>query len=94
MSRPPGLPKTGGRKKGTPNRRSRIVIEALTNLGCDPIEELVKVLPSLEPEPKARVLLSLMAFVYPKKSPTDYNFTEEVAWGRISEEDKEAPQES
>ena len=30
--------KTGGRKKGTPNKRTLAVTERLTELGCDPIK--------------------------------------------------------
>lgn len=32
-----GTPKTGGRKKGTPNKRTRSIEEKLEALGCDPI---------------------------------------------------------
>jgi hypothetical protein len=41
--RPPGLPKTGGRTKGTPNRSTVALRERLAELGCDPVEELVKI---------------------------------------------------
>jgi hypothetical protein len=34
--------KTGGRKKGTPNKRTEGVKEVLDNLGCDPIRNLAK----------------------------------------------------
>lgn len=39
--RPPGLPKTGGRVKGTPNRATVALREKLAALGCDPVAELV-----------------------------------------------------
>lgn len=38
-----GLPKTGGRKNGTPNRSTLVLREKLAALGCDPVEELVKI---------------------------------------------------
>jgi hypothetical protein len=41
--RPPGLPKTGGRAKGTPNKSTLALREKLAALGCDPDEELVKI---------------------------------------------------
>ena len=35
--------KTGGRKKGTPNKRTQQVIDILNNLDCNPIEGLVSI---------------------------------------------------
>jgi len=43
MPRPKGLPKTGGRAKGTPNRRSQNIMEKLEALGCDPIAGLAHI---------------------------------------------------
>lgn len=47
--RPPGLPKTGGRTKGTPNRSTLALREKLASLGCDPTDELLR----LARDPKA-----------------------------------------
>ena len=41
MPRPEGLPKTGGRVKGAPNRSTLEVQELLARLDCDPIEGMV-----------------------------------------------------
>ena len=41
MPRPKGLPKTGGRVKGAPNRSTLEVQELLARLDCDPIEGMV-----------------------------------------------------
>lgn len=41
MSRNPGLPKTGGRSAGTPNKRSLEARQRIEELGFDPIEGLV-----------------------------------------------------
>jgi hypothetical protein len=41
--RPIGLPKTGGRKKGTPNKATLTVAEKLEALGCDPIEGMARI---------------------------------------------------
>ncbi len=35
--------KTGGRKKGAPNKRTQSVMEKLEALGCDPIEGMAKI---------------------------------------------------
>ena len=34
--------KTGGRMRGTPNRRTQEIIEKLEELGCDPVEGMAK----------------------------------------------------
>lgn len=39
--RPPGIPKSGGRKAGTPNRRSAEARERVEAMGFDPLEGLV-----------------------------------------------------
>lgn len=35
MGRPKGTPRTGGRKPGTPNRRTLLFSQAMEELGCD-----------------------------------------------------------
>ena len=41
--RPIGLPKTGGRQKGTPNRDTLALTEKLAAISCDPLMELAKI---------------------------------------------------
>jgi len=41
--------KTGGRKKGTPNKKTQEVIERLKELGCDPIEGMAKIAMGVSP---------------------------------------------
>ena len=43
MGRPEGLEKTGGRKSGTPNKKTEEITELLEKLNCDPITNLVKI---------------------------------------------------
>jgi len=43
MPRCKGLPKTGGRAKGTPNRRTQNIVEKLEALGRDPIAVLAHI---------------------------------------------------
>jgi len=83
MSRQPGAPKTGGRKQGTPNRRTGILVEELHCLGFHPAAELVKLIPKLEPEAQARALLSIMGFLYPKKVASGVGFDEQAVLWRI-----------
>lgn len=37
------MAKTGGRQKGTPNRRSKDIADTLKRLGCDPIEGMARI---------------------------------------------------
>lgn len=50
MSRVPGTPKTGGRKKGQPNIRTRELIEILDNAGYCPVARLIAVAEAAEKE--------------------------------------------
>ena len=67
MARPSGLPKTGGRKKGTANRRTGELADQLHALGLDVPSEIMKTLPHLDHDSQAKVLLELMSFLYPKR---------------------------
>jgi hypothetical protein len=68
MPRPSGLPKTGGRKPGTPNKRTEMLSDALACLDCDVPSKLIQLLPQLTPEKQATVLLGLMPYLYPKRT--------------------------
>lgn len=87
MPRPSGLPKTGRRIKGTPNRSTPYLIEMLEELQFDPVRELIQLMPDLSLERRAGVLLELMSFIYPKRKPREsledlgdvsYDFTSEI----------------
>lgn len=71
--RPPGLPKTGGRAKGTPNRATAALKEKLAALGYDPVDELVKI----AQDPKTPVVIKthigegFLPYEYPKRKPED-----------------------
>lgn len=58
MPRLPGTPKTGGRKKGSLNKRSSFRVARTTMVlegkGLNPIEEILKLIPSLEPKEQVR----------------------------------------
>ncbi len=71
MSRTKGSPKTGGRIKGMPNKRTLIFQEALDYLGVDILARLAELLPTLEPAKRADVLLQLMAYQYPKRKAVE-----------------------
>jgi len=39
----PGSPRTGGRKKGTPNKKTQALLDRLEELACDPLELSAKI---------------------------------------------------
>ena len=71
--RPIGLPKTGGRKKGTPNRATLTLKEKLDALGCDPLIELARMgMNDKTPaELRIRCFSEIAPYVYPKRKPID-----------------------
>jgi len=75
MSRPPGLPKTGGRQKGTPNRQTRLLIEELESSGIDPIKILRENIGLLNPADQVKVAVTLLGFLYPRRKASDSDLT-------------------
>lgn len=66
MSRPKGMPKTGGRKKGTRNLSTLVLRKSLERVGFDVVQELHDLYPKLEPETQAKILMSFLPFLFPK----------------------------
>lgn len=63
MPRPIGLPKTGGRKKGTPNKAT----QTLRNQFQDLPQKLLNDLGLIEsPKERAKIYLRIMDFIFPK----------------------------
>lgn len=56
MSRPKGIPKTGGRKAGTPNKVTQDVREWLTQLVEGSREQIERDLQSLDPKDRLQAL--------------------------------------
>lgn len=67
MSKPIGSAKTGGRTKGTQNKKTQHLFEVLDTLKFDAPERLVELLPKLSLEKQADILLNLMSYLYPKR---------------------------
>lgn len=67
--------KTGGRKKGTPNKRTQIVIDRLDELECDPLEGLVRIAQEAEQAGDyslaGRMYSELAQYCYPKRKAVD-----------------------
>src|SRR6516162_391707 len=64
--------KTGGRKAGTPNRKTREIGELLESLGHNPIEAMVQIAtdPEASLELRGRMNAELAQYVYPKRKPS------------------------
>ena len=67
MSRPAGLPKTGGRKKGIPNKKTQELEVILEKLGANIPSQIVEALPHLRLEKRVDTLMGLMTFLYRKR---------------------------
>ena len=61
--------KTGGRKKGTPNRRTAEVAERLAALDCDPLAGMAALAmdEANAPELRGRMYAELAQYLYPKR---------------------------
>lgn len=61
--------KTGGRTRGTPNRRTQDIQSLLASLGCDPIEGMARIAmdPEHPVEVRARMYAELAGYVAPKR---------------------------
>ena len=65
--------KTGGRQKGTPNRRTQEAQQILAELGCDPIEGMARIATdeSNSAELRGRMLAELAQYAYPKRKAVE-----------------------
>jgi uncharacterized protein (UPF0297 family) len=66
------LPATAERRRPLRKLRMREVIEVLQERGLEPVGALVDVLPELDPAMRARTLLGLMEYVYPKQARIEH----------------------
>lgn len=87
--------KTGGRAKGTPNRRTLEVALRLENIGCDPIEGMAKLAmdTNCSPELRGKMYSELAQYLYPKRRATELNIEDQdsgalqVTWISQSQSD-------
>jgi hypothetical protein len=66
--------KTGGRQKGTPNRRTQQLIERLEELDVDPVEGLAQIVkePDCTPETRRAIYLELLQYLFPKRKAVEH----------------------
>ena len=67
--------KTGGRTRGTPNRRTQEIIEKLEALGCDPVEGMAKLAAdeNNSAELRGRMYAELAQYVAPKRKAVEHS---------------------
>lgn len=66
-------PKTGGRKKGTPNKVTAATRELLSKFVDDKWEEFVAAYEDIkDPEKKCSIMVQVLAYVAPKMATVEY----------------------
>lgn len=66
-----GSKKTGGRKKGTPNKRTLGFGETLESQGIDLLAEILDAAKGLPDKDRVGIYLNLLPYQYPKRKPTE-----------------------
>lgn len=69
MPRPSGLKKTGGRQRGTPNKDTKLLQTIFQRYDLSIPDKIAELLPTLEPQKQADILIRLMEYLYPKRKP-------------------------
>jgi hypothetical protein len=71
--------KTGGRRRGVPNRRTLELAERLEGAGFDPVQVIIDVASDAAstPELRLRAASELLPFLYPKRRAVDHRLTDE-----------------
>jgi hypothetical protein len=71
MSFEPGHKKVGGRKKGSPNKKTEFLFSELETKKFDVIGNLIDLIPQLSLEKRADTLIQLLPYLYPKRKPSE-----------------------
>jgi hypothetical protein len=68
MPRPRGLAKTGGRKRGVANKRTREIADAAIAQGLSPLEYMLAVLrdPTVEPARRDEMAKAAAPYIHPR----------------------------
>ena len=72
VGRPKGLPKYGGRQKGTLNKRPYMLSE-LREAGIDVIKEIMSLMPQCSPDTQLQAWCSLLKYCYPQFKQVELN---------------------
>ena len=79
MARPKGIPKTGGRKPGTPNRINASAIALMDQFGFDPLKGMMVIAVDKEVELaiRARMFSELAKYAYSQRRAIDVRVVDE-----------------
>ena len=78
MGKPKGMPKTGGRRAGTPNKVTGNLREFVSGLIDDNREKIASDIEKLQPKDRVMIFEKLMSYVMPKKSETSMDIAGSV----------------
>jgi hypothetical protein len=76
---PVGHPRYGGRKKGsrTYKRALQTIEKALLEQNRNPIKEVIRLIPELNPNEQVKVWLEILTYIVPKPKAVEVDDTEE-----------------
>jgi len=84
-------PQGSGRKPGSKNKKSFLVLEVLENNGIDIVQKIIDSLPSLQPQDQVKALIALLPYCFPKLTAIEVsggmNLQDERPLKEISNED-------
>ena len=75
MPRKKGSEKTGGRKKGTPNKINKQTKEVISDLVEGLTEQVIRDIADLEPRDRIAVWIKLTEYILPKPQRVDVTLT-------------------
>jgi len=80
--------KTGGRKRGTPNKKTVAVQEQMEQLGFDPIESMIEICNQAMSDKNyalaGQMAKELAQYVYPKRKAVEHTSGEPTEWPQIT----------
>ena len=79
--------KTGGRQKGTPNKKTKELIEILG--AFNPVEKLKDIFANTKDDClKAKICLDLLKYIYPQRKAIDFQSSENNGFTVIVQDEK------
>ena len=77
MARPKGTKKTGGRKKGTPNKTTAELKKWVHAFVSENLDEIKTEFSEMEVDQKINVIMKLLPYVLPKQTETKLSIDED-----------------
>ena len=79
--------KTGGRSKGTPNKKTQLVQQQMEDLGFDPIESMIEICNQAMTDKNyalaGQIAKELAQYVYPKRKAVEH-ITDPTEWPKMT----------